>query len=197
VPGEISLALKVSWTAFVVLLVPVYWRRYGLANFLWFSDLALFATAVALWLESPLVASTAALAATLPELAWNADFLVGLVRKGRAPLGLAAYMFDRSLPLWLRGLSLFHVALPLVLVFLLHRLGYDERAWRVLTPIAVVVLVITYLLTAPEKNINWVFGPGTRPQRALSRPLYLLLVILFFPLVVYLPTHLALSALFG
>jgi hypothetical protein len=197
VPGEISLALKMAGTAFVALLVPVYWRRYGPANFLWFSDLALFATTSALWLESALVASVAALAVALPELAWNADFTIGLLRRGRAPLGLAAYMFDRSLPWWLRGLSFFHVALPLVLVFLLHRLGYDERAWEVLTPVTSVVLVVTYLFTAPEKNINWVFGPGTRPQRRLPPLLYLLVVMLFFPLVVYLPTHLALSALFG
>lgn len=186
-----------AWTAFVALLVPVYWRRYGPANFLWFSDLALFATAAALWLENALVASIAALAVALPELAWNADFVLGFLRRGRAPLGLAGYMFDRGLPRWLRGLSLFHVALPLVLVFLLHRLGYDERAWAVLTPVASAVLVITYLFTAPEENINWVFGPGTRPQRRLPRPLYLLVVTLFFPLVVYLPTHLALSAYFG
>jgi hypothetical protein len=197
VPSEIPLALKMAWTAFVALLVPVYWRRYGPANFLWFSDLALFATAVALWLENALVASIAALAVALPELAWNADFGIGFLRRGRAPLGLAGYMFDRGLPRWLRGLSLFHVALPLVLVFLLHRLGYDERAWAVLTPVASAVLVITYLFTAPEENINWVFGPGTRPQRRLPPPFYLLVVMLFFPLVVYLPTHLALSAFFG
>jgi hypothetical protein len=57
------------------------------------------------------------------ELGWNLDFLVG----GRLT-GLAAYMFDRRMPLHLRSLSLFHVALPPLLLWLLRRLGYDRRA---------------------------------------------------------------------
>lgn len=191
----IPLALKLAWTAFLAVLVPAYWRRYGPANFLWFSDLALFTAAGALWLESPLLASAAALAVALPEIAWNADFFVGLLT-GKTPLGLAGYMFDRKLPLWLRALSLFHVALPLLLVFLLHRLGYDERAWRLLTPVSCGVLLASYFLTNETQNINWVLGPGTRPQKRLPPAAYLLVVMLFFAFVVYLPTHLLLLRVF-
>ena len=42
-------------------------------------------------------------------------------------LGLDAtgYMFNRAQPLWLRGLLLFHVLLPVLLLWLLYRLSID------------------------------------------------------------------------
>jgi len=108
----IPLWLKIADTLFVYLIVPIYWRRYGPANFLWFSDVALLLTVPALWLESPLLVSMMALAVALPELAWNIDFFVRLTT-GVPLLGLAAYMFDRRIPRFVRSLSLFHVGLPL------------------------------------------------------------------------------------
>ncbi len=64
------------------------------------------------------------------------------------------------------------------------------------TVLAWVVLTMTYLLTKPDDNINWVFGPGSRPQHRLPPLVYLTLVMLFFPAFVYLPTHWLLSKLF-
>jgi hypothetical protein len=52
-----------------------------------------------------------------------------------------------------------------------------------------VVLPVTYLLTEPADNINWVFGPGSKPQMWMRPVLDLLLFMLFLPLCVYLPTH--------
>jgi hypothetical protein len=92
-------------------LVPIYWRHYGPRNFFWFSDIALFLTGGALWLRSPLLASTATVGTLALELGWNLDFLAS----GRLT-GLAGYMFERRTPLHLRGLSLFHVALPPLLL---------------------------------------------------------------------------------
>src|SRR5262249_6922407 len=63
---------------FGTLLVPVYWRHYGPANFLWFSDLALLIGLTAVWLESPLLAGMQAVSVGLLELVWIADFLVWL-----------------------------------------------------------------------------------------------------------------------
>jgi hypothetical protein len=56
---------------------------------------------------------------------------------------------------------------------------------------------VTYALTEPADNVNWVYGPGSKPQTRISPRAYLVLVMLFFPLVIYLPTHLLLRALFG
>jgi hypothetical protein len=58
----IALGLKIVYTLFVCALVPIYWRQYGPANFLWFSDIALLALVPALWFENALLASMMALA---------------------------------------------------------------------------------------------------------------------------------------
>jgi hypothetical protein len=134
----IPLWFKIAYTLFVCFLVPIYWRRYGPANFLWFSDIALLVTMPALWLESPLLASMMALAVALPEVAWNVDFFVRLTT-GASLMGLSGYMFDRSIPLFIRALSLFHVGLPLLLVWMLYRLGYDKSAFLAQTLVAAIV----------------------------------------------------------
>lgn len=54
---EIDLWVKISYTAFVLVLIPIYWKHWGPANFLWFSDIALILGVPALWLESSLLAS--------------------------------------------------------------------------------------------------------------------------------------------
>jgi hypothetical protein len=194
VAGEpIGLWVKVCYTLFLSVLVPVYWAHYGPKNFLWFSDIALLATGVALWTESPLLASMMTLAVLLPELAWNLDFF-GRLLTGHPMFGMSAYMFDARTPRYLRALSLFHVPLPAGLVWLVHRLGYDRRAWLYQSLVALVVLPLTYWLTEPELNVNWVYGLGRRQTR-LPDWLYLALLIVGFSLVLYLPPHLALVCL--
>jgi hypothetical protein len=192
----IPLWLKIAYTLFVCLIVPIYWRRYGPANFLWFSDIALLVTVPALWLESPLLASMMALGVALPELAWNVDFFVRLTT-GASLLGLSAYMFDRGLPLFLRALSLFHVGLPVILIWMVHRLGYDPNALLAQTLLAAVVLPLSYLFSDPHRNVNWVYGFGEKPQTRVAKLWFLAFLILMFPLVIYLPTHLVLAKVFG
>jgi hypothetical protein len=192
----VPLPLKIGYTLFLCVLVPVYWVSWGPRNFLWFSDIALLTTAVALWLESSLLASMMTLAIALPELAWNVDFF-GRLLTGRDLVGLSGYMFDRGKPLGLRALSLFHVVLPVVLLWLVDRLGYDDRAWLFQTIVALIVLPVTWWVTAPADNVNWVYGPGSAPQTRIDPRAYLALVMIFFPVVIYLPTHLLLRALMG
>jgi hypothetical protein len=192
----IPLPLKIGYTLFLCVLVPTYWVHWGPKNFLWFSDIALLTTAVALWLESSLLASMMTLAIALPELAWNVDFFGRLIT-GRQILGLSGYMFDQGKPLPLRALSLFHVVLPIVLLWLVYRLGYDDRAWVFQTVVALIVLPVTYWLTDPADNVNWVYGPGSAAQTRMHPRAYLALTMIFFPLVIYLPIHLLLRTLFG
>jgi len=190
----IPLWLKITYTALVAVIVPLYWVRHGPKNFLWFSDIALIVLVPALWLESALLFSMMAIGVLLPEAVWTASFLGGLVFR-RPVTGLAGYMFDSSLPGWLRGLSLFHLLLPPLLVWGVWRLGYDPRALVLQTLAAWIVLPLTRLATDPRKNINWVFAPGTRSLRIDGR-LYFAFVMLVFPLCVYLPSHWLLSWLF-
>jgi hypothetical protein len=192
---QIPLWLKLAYTLFICVLIPVYWVHYGLGNFLWFSDIALFVTAAALWLENSLLASMMALSVVVLETVWIVDFVIGLIA-GSSVIGLSAYMFDSKISLPLRALSLFHIILPLLLVWLLYRFGYDTRALIAQTLLAWIVLPMSYFLTKPSANINWVYGPGGGPQKWMPAPLYLVLLMLAFPLALYLPTHFLLKKLF-
>jgi hypothetical protein len=194
----ISLWIKIPATIFVSILVRVYWVEYGPKNFLWGSDIALFLTLLALWTESALLASMMAVGVLVPEVAWIIDFALRLVLGPDALPGLGTrYMFDAEIALSTRGLSLFHLVLPALLIWLVHRLGYDRRALLWQTALTWLVLPVTYLVTEPSANINWVYGFGHEPQSWLPAGLYLALLMLAVPSVFYLPTHMLLNRLFA
>ena len=110
---ETLLAIKLVYTAFMAVLIPVYLYRYGPTNFLYFCDLALLFTLAGLWLESPLLISMCAVGMLVPQALWVGDFVFNLF--GRKTTGLTDYMFDKDRSLFLRGLSLFHGWLPFLL----------------------------------------------------------------------------------
>jgi hypothetical protein len=194
-PDDAPLWLRLAWTAFVAVLVPVYWTEYGPQNFLWFSDIALFAIALALWTRHPLIGSMAAVGVLALELLWVLDFLVLLVT-GTSAVGLTQYMLRDDIPAYVRALSLFHLAIPPVLVWMLHRWGYDRRALLAQTLLAWVVLPVTYAVTEPAYNINWAFGPGEDPQQLAPPLVYLGVLMVALPLIVYVPSHLLLRLFF-
>lgn len=185
---------KIVYTLAVLAFMVVYWQRYGPRNFLWFSDIALIGAVPAMWLESGLISGTLACMVLLPEVLWNVDYVLRIVLKRRIT-GLTEYMFDASIPRWLRAISLFHVPLPLVMVWLVVAYGYPAASLPAAAGTAAVVLALSYLLSSREKNINWVFGLG-RVQHRLPQPLYLGLLYLGFVLVVFLPTHWVLMCVF-
>ena len=45
--------VKLLYTAFVAIVVPLYWVTYTPWNFLYFCDIALLVTAAAIWMEIP------------------------------------------------------------------------------------------------------------------------------------------------
>ena len=191
--AALPLWVKLAATAFVAVLVPVYWKIYGPANFLWFSDIALGTTVAALWLESPLLASMMVLAIGLPETAWNLDFFWRLAT-GRGLFGMADYMFDAGIPRFVRALSLFHVWMPALLLWMVVRLGYDRRAWAMQSLVALVVFPLTRAVTPRADNVNWVHGPGASPKP--RGWLYVSFLVAFFSLAVYGVTHVLMLALF-
>jgi hypothetical protein len=175
--------------------VPVYWKNWGAANFLWFSDVALFGTLLALWMESSLIASMMGLAVLFPEVAWNISYFTRLLT-GKNIFSLTDYMFDSSRSLFLRALSLFHVIIPVLIIWLIAELGFDNESLFYQILLGWVVLLASYFLSDPKENVNWVFGPGSSPQNKIHPLLYLLLVMIAFPLVLYLPTYLFLRFIF-
>lgn len=183
------------FTLLVLVIVPVYWVEYGPENFLWFSDIALFVTAYCLWTGNRLLYSMMAVGVLPLELVWTIDILT----MGEM-FGLAAYMFDERYPLWLRALSLFHVPLLAILVWMLVRQGYEPRALGAQTLLAWIVLPTSWLLTDPQGaagNVNWVHGLGPDVRELFSPVAYLLAYMALLPLLVYLPSHLILRRLFG
>lgn len=193
---EIALWIKIAYTVQLAVILPVYAVMWGWRNFLWFSDIALIATGVALWLDSALLASMMALAVLLPELLWSASYF-GRLLFGLRVTDLAGYMFDERKPRFVRALSLFHVVLPAVLIWMLFELGYDSRALAGQTLLAWIVLPVTYAVTTPsDENINWVRGPD-KLQRRVQPLVWLAFLMLAFPIGLYLPTHFALQALFA
>jgi len=202
---RLPLGLKLGYTAFMAVLVPCYWHLYGPTNFLYFCDLSLFFTLAAVWTESSLLISMPAVGILIPQAYWMVDFLSTAV--GMPISGLTNYMFDPAKPLFTRGLSFFHFWLPILIVYLIAKLGYDKRALKMWTAFAFGVLLISYfVLPAPPApashphlpvNVNYVFGLGDdRPQTWMHPHLFFLLILAALPTVCYLPTHLALSRIF-
>ena len=193
----IPLWLKLAYTVFEAVTVAVYLKKYPLWNFLWFSDIALIATVPALWLENSLLASMMLVGVLLPELLWNGAFFARLLT-GKRLFGLTDYMFDPTKSRYLRAISLFHVFLPVLLLWMVARLGYDPDALIRQTLLAWVVLPLTYRLADPKaENVNWVFGWTAEPQTRIPPLAYLGLMMIAFPLLIYLPTHVLLQLLFA
>ena len=192
----IPLWLKISYTFFAVVTIAVYAVKYPPGNFLWFSDIALVLTVPALWLESGLLAGMMAVGVLIPEAFWNIGY-IGRLCTGKRLSGLTDYMFDAHKPLYLRALSLFHVFLPILLIWMVARLGYAPQALLAQTVLAWIVLPLTYWLTDPAKNVNWVFGMDSGQRKRVPALVHLGLLMIGLPLLVYFPTHLLLQTLFG
>jgi hypothetical protein len=182
--------ILISYTIMVFIIVPVYWIEYGPANFLWFSDIALLLMLPALWLNNRLLSSMMAVGVLPLEIIWMISFF------SRGALGhMTDYMFDPNLSIFLRGLSLFHFPLPVVIIYMLMRFGYDRRALLAQTMLALVVIPLTYTVTKPEDNINWVYS-FDKIQISLPPLIYLTLLALTMVGAVFAPMHFLLKRLF-
>lgn len=189
---DIPLWIKLPFTLIAVAVFVAYWDYLGPANYLWFSDIALFLLVPALWIGSRLIASAMAVAVLIPEIIWVLDFITFSQFSF-----LTNYMFDPEVALHIRALSAtFHIAIPLVLIYMLYRFGYDSRGLPLQCLIAMLVLPMAYIFSGPEANINWVYGPGT--QQELVNPwVYLALLWVALVVVLYIPSHLIFKRIFN
>ena len=203
---RIPMAAKLAGTAFLAALVPIYLHTYGPTNFLWFCDAALISTVAGMWLESSLLISVCAVGILIPQCLWLVDFAVNFL--GIHFLGLTPYMFDPKIPLFTRGLSLFHGWLPFLLIWILSLLGYYRRALTAWTGLAVVLVLICYFFTPPAGshladpntplNINNIYGfNDRRPQSWINQNIYVFLWLGALWLGAFFPTHLILRKTFA
>ncbi|WP_264769369.1 hypothetical protein [Coxiella burnetii] len=79
-------------------------------------------------MNSSLLISVSVISFLLPEIVWNIDFFFQLLARRRL-LGVTDYMFDPKRTLFLRGLSLFHIALPILWIWGLYLWGYNKNAF--------------------------------------------------------------------
>ena len=195
---RLPLGLKIAYTGFLAVLIPVYWINYGPTNFLYFCDMALLLTLAGIWWESPLLISLPAVGILLPQMFWCVDFVVQLC--GGKLTGMTSYMFDGHRPLFLRGLSLFHGWLPFLLFYLVRKLGYDRRAllgWSLLC--AGLCLIAFFLLPPADPvlalakapcNVNYVYGlDDAKPQTLLPPLVFLVAWIAALITLICVPTH--------
>lgn len=187
----IPLWLKGSYTLLALVILPVYWYEYGVTNFLWFSDIAFFVMVPALWFKNRLLAGMMAIGVLPLEALWMTSLFTG-----GDFLGMANYMFDPHLPLWLRGLSLFHFPMPAVIIYMIRRFGYDARALYPQIILSITVILMTHLLTAKADNVNMIFPPKGL-QDYISQPSYFILMPLVLITGVIIPMHFILKKMAG
>ena len=192
---HIPVWVKLAYTAFIAVLVPIYLKNYGPSNFVYLCDLALFLTFAAVWTENPLLAGIPAVGIFLPQMFWCLDFLCGLF--GFFPLAMTEYMFDPNFELHLRALSLFHGWLPFFLLWLVLRLGYDHHSFVAWWAISWAAMFVAFFFLPATKdpdnpklpyNVNYVYGLD-EPQTWMADWAWFTLILLAVPLLFTLPTH--------
>ncbi|PSJ23710.1 hypothetical protein CVH10_02320 [Halomonas sp. ND22Bw] len=188
--GRLPRWLKVAFTLWMLFWAPSVALRIGIQNYLWLCNLANFLLLVGLWAESRRLVSMACLATALVGSLWALDAGVAWA-SGWHPIGGTEYMFDAGIPLSVRLLSLYHLVLPLVAGFGVVRLGFDRTALAWQTALTWAAILAAWWLTDPRRNVNWVKGPFGGDQAWLPDGLYVIALMLVWPLALYLPVHLA------
>jgi hypothetical protein len=184
------------WAALLWLLVwfPVYRNTWGSVNFLHLCDLAVILGCIGLWSGSALLISSQAVASLLVGIAWT----VGVAWEfflGRPLIAGTEYLFDPRYPLWVRLLTMFHIVLPVVLLWALARTGYDRRGWALQSAITLVAFVASRF-TPPEQNINFAFTDPFFHRAWGPAAAHVATIELFMIFVAYLPAHLLLRRFF-
>ncbi len=185
----LPLWLKLVFGLWVAVWASTFWVQVGPQNYFWLCNLANFLILAGLWREHRLLLSMQWLAVALVGSLWGLDVGTAALT-GWHPIGGTEYMFDPTHPLVARLMSFYHLFLPLVAGFAVWRLGYDARALAWQTGLTWLVIPATYLATEAERNVNWVHGPFGQHQEWMAPLPYLVLLMVLWPLAVYLPVHL-------
>ena len=188
--SRIPVWLKLAWSIWLLVWVPLYWRQYGAQNFLYFCDVGNVLIAIGLWAESSLILSWQAIGLLVFQTVYAFDLIAALIF-GRHVIGGTEYMFDHNITLFVRLLGLYHLIVPPLLLWGVRHLGYDGRAWKLQTLTAWIVVPINFFWR-PQYNVNWARGIK-HEQHLVPNWLYLTTYLIVVPLVIYWPTHLVLK----
>ncbi|MFY9531055.1 MAG: hypothetical protein WAR24_19290 [Candidatus Acidiferrales bacterium] len=192
---ETVLTAWVRWGAvlWLAIWIPAYWRTWGFSNFVHLCDIAVILTCVGLWSSSALLLSSQAVSSLVVDLAWSLD-VAWRWFAGHHLIGGTEYLFDPQYPLWVRLLSLFHAAMPFILLAALRRTGYDPAGFALQCAIAAAALLLSRILD-PIKNYNFAFRDPILHRAFGPAPVHLAVIFLAL-LLIYWPTHEILKRLF-
>ena len=166
---------------------PTYAVVWGFGNFVQLCDLAMLLTVAAMWTGSALLLSSQAVGSLVINSIWVLDVAARLIT-GQHLIGGTEYMWDAQFPLWVRLLSLYHVAVPVVVLWALRRTGYDPRGWLLQAAFSVPVLIASRLLD-PAKNLNFAHVDPILHISFRPAPLHLAIILFCLIAVIYWPTH--------
>ncbi len=195
-PGDTSPFPVLRWVALTWMIVwlPAYVRVWGWANLLHLCDMAVILACAGLWWGNRLLISTQAVSSLVAGVLWCLDAGWRLAT-GHHLVGGTGYMWDPRYPLGVRLLSLFHIGLPIVLLWGLWRVGYDRRGLAVQSAIAAGLLVVSRFLPV-ALNVNYAYRDPLLHRAWGPAPVHLGVTLLGLVAVLYWPTHVLLGRVF-
>ena len=104
-------------------------------------------------------------------------------------LGFTAYMLRDELGFLARAVSLYHIGLPPLMIWLVWRIGYDRRGPWLQCLIGAAGVIGDWLFTEPYRNVNWVWQPFGVEQVWMPDAPWVLVLVLAYPLVLYFPGY--------
>jgi hypothetical protein len=181
------------WLALLWLAVwiPAYGREWGWQNFLHLCDIAVFLSCLGFIFGNRLLISSQALATVVAGLFWSLDAAWRLFSHHNL-MGGTEYMWDSAHPLWVRLLSLFHIGLPILLIVLCARIGYDRRALVLQSGITFCVMAISRWM-GPTENLNFTFLDPVFHRALGPAPIHFAIIFAGAVLAFYLPAHMFLK----
>lgn len=188
--------IKLKWAGTFCLVwwscIAFYWISSGEPfHLLWLCDLTLLITGIGFFLKNSLLISSQVIGTLLVQLSWNLDFWLRLIT-GSKVFGFTEYMFSPAQPMQVRILSVFHIFLPVFLIYAIIRLGYDLRGWRWQAYLTAGVYMLSFLTTNTKQDTNWVLGPFWKVQNAVPALLWLIMWLML-TIVLYWIFHLFLK----
>jgi hypothetical protein len=149
----VPFGIKISYYAFMALMVPTYIAHYPLINFLNLCHVHLFLVLASFLTDKYLFVSMSAVGILVILFLWCFDFICETM--GTKFLGNTAYMYDEKRSLYMRSFSLFHVWFPFLLLYLIKKVGYDQRAlYRELLLAKSICILSYYQVDLYNKNVN-------------------------------------------
>lgn len=188
---------RLGWLGALWLLIylPTYHAAYGALNFLFLCNIGVILTAIGLIARNRLLLSSQAVAAPVIALVWAIDVAWKLAT-GDFLYGGTSYMWAPAFPLSARLLSLYHLAWPLLLWWMLRRIGYDPRGWPLQVVVAALAMIAGRLLAPAADNVNFAWTDPFFDRQLGPAALHLLVCWGLLSVVAYGPTHAFLRRMF-